>query len=71
VVRGFSQCPGYDYTETFSPVVWMDTLHAIVALVSIKKLKIKQMDIKGAYLNGKLHEIIYMMQPGVFEDGTD
>ena len=71
VARGFSQHPGYDYTETFLPVVWMDTLWAILALASIKNLKIKQMDVKGAYLNGKLHEIIYMMQPEGFEDGTD
>jgi hypothetical protein len=44
VARGFSQCPGYDYMETFLPVVRMDTLHAILMLASIKKLKIKQID---------------------------
>src|SRR5580704_13019498 len=60
VVRGFMQWPGYDYVETFSPVVQMDTLRAILALVPKLKLKLQQMDIKGAYLNGILQELIYM-----------
>jgi hypothetical protein len=71
VVRGFAQRPGHDYMETFSPVVRMDTLRAILALVPIKDLKVQQMDVKGAYLNGILHETIYMKQPEGCEDGTD
>jgi hypothetical protein len=69
-VRGFTQWPGYDYVETFSPVVQMDTLRAILALVPKLKLKLQQMDIKGAYLNGILQELIYMNQPEGFKDGT-
>jgi hypothetical protein len=49
----------------------MDTLWAILVLASIKEVKIEQMDVKGTYLNGKLHEIIYTMQPEGFEDGMD
>ena len=70
-VKGCAQCPGYDYVETFSPVVCMETIRAVLALLPIKKLKIQQMDIKGAYLNGVLQEKVYMQQPEGFEDGTN
>jgi hypothetical protein len=49
----------------------METIRAILALIPIKNLKIQQMDIKGAYLNGILQEKVYMQQPEGFEDGTD
>jgi len=70
VVKGCTQRPGYDYVETFSPVVQMETIRAILALVPIKGLKIQQMDVKGAYLNGILKEKVYMCQPEGYEDGT-
>ena len=70
VVNGCTQRPGYDYVETFSPVVRMETIRAILALVPIKGLKIQQMDVKGAYLNGILKEKVYMRQPEGYEDGT-
>jgi hypothetical protein len=71
VAKGCSQRPGYDYLETFSPVVRMETIRAILALVPIKGLKIQQMDVKGAYLNGILKEKVYMKQPEGYDDGTD
>jgi hypothetical protein len=70
VVKGCSQRPGQDYMETYSPVVRLDTLRAILALVPIKGLKVHQLDIKGAYLNRILQETIYMKQPEDREDGT-
>ena len=70
MAKGCVQHPGYDYMETFSPVVWMDTLHTILALVPMQDLKLQQMDIKGAYRNCTLHETIYMWQPEGCEDGT-
>jgi hypothetical protein len=71
VVRGFMQRPRYDYVETFSPIVQMDTLHMILALVPKKKLKVQQMNIKGAYLNSILKEKLHMKQPEGFKDDTD
>jgi len=48
----------------------METIQAILALVPIKGLKIQQMDVKGAYLNGQLKEKVYMHQPEGYEDTT-
>ena len=63
LAKGYVQRPGYDYQETFSPVVRMEAIRAILSMVLIKGLKIQQMDVKGAYLNGILKEKIYMRQP--------
>jgi hypothetical protein len=71
VVKGCAQRPGYDYTETFSPVVRMETIRAILALAVRKSLNIQQMDVKGAYLNGILKEEVFMKQPEGYEDRSD
>ena len=71
VIKGCSQRPGFDYNETFSPVVRIETIRLILAMVPQMDLRIQQMDIKGAYLNSVLKEDIYMRQPEGFSDGTD
>jgi hypothetical protein len=48
----------------------METVRAVLALTVKKRLKIRQMDIKGAYLNGILKEKVYMKQPEGYDDGT-
>src|SRR6266581_5738828 len=68
VAKGCSQRPGYDYLETHSPVVRMETIRALLALAPTRKLLIHQMDIKGAYLNGNLKERVYMRQPEGYGD---
>jgi hypothetical protein len=70
IVKGCVQRPGFDYTDTFSPVVRLETIRVIMALVPSKQLKIYQMDVKGAYLNGILQEKVYTRQPDGFGDGT-
>jgi len=56
VAKGCTQCPGYDFLETHSPVVCLETIQAILAIAPTRKLHIQQMDVKGAYLNGILKE---------------
>lgn len=63
VARGFSQTPGSDYDETFSPVVSHSALRLIMALAVRYQLQIHQMDVKTAFLNGKIDAEIYMEQP--------
>ena len=70
VVKGCGQRPGFNYVETFSPVVRMETLRAILALSALKQLEIGQLDVKGAYLNGTLKETVHMKQPDGYDDGS-
>ena len=37
VAKGYSQCPGFDFHETFAPTVRYSTLHIILALFSCWK----------------------------------
>ena len=48
----------------------METICAILAIAPTRKLFIQQLDVKGAYLNGKLKERIYMRQPEGHDNGT-
>ncbi|GJS77072.1 retrotransposon protein, putative, ty1-copia subclass [Tanacetum coccineum] len=55
-----------DYNETFSPVSRKDSLRISMALVAHYDLELHQMDVKTAFLNGDLHEDVYMTQPEGF-----
>ena len=58
--------PGIDYEETFSPVVRFELVHSVIALAVHKDMKLHQMDVKTAFLNGKLSEEVFMKQPEGF-----
>lgn len=66
VAQGFSQKHGLDYDQTFSPVVRPESVRTLLALATQKHLKLHQMDVTTAFLNGELHEEIYMKQPEGF-----
>jgi hypothetical protein len=66
VAKSFTQREGIDYTETFSPVSSKDSFRIIMALVAHYDLKLHQMDVKTAFLNGNLQENVYMAQPEGF-----
>ena len=63
VAKGFSQRPGIDFEETFSPVVKHDSLRALLAIAAELDLHMLQLDVKTAFLNGDLEEELYMAQP--------
>eukprot|EP00253_Pinus_taeda_P030683 PITA_30683 len=67
VAKGFSQVEGIDYTETFSPVAKMNSIHIVLSLATSFKWEFHQMDVKSAFLHGDLHhEEIYIEQPAGF-----
>lgn len=65
VAKGFTQRPGIDYEETFSPVVRHSTLKMLFALSVQLNLDITHLDVKTAFLNGYLKEDIYMVKPDI------
>src|SRR5712672_2421580 len=72
VAKGFTQIPGIDYDETFSPVARFESLRLLLALAALEDWEIQQMDVKSVFLNGVLDEEIYMEQPiGFITPGTE
>jgi hypothetical protein len=63
VARGFQQTQGLDYDETFAPVAHMTTVRTLIAVATSSSWTISQMDVKNAFLNGDLHEEVYMHPP--------
>jgi hypothetical protein len=63
VARGFQQTQGLDYDETFAPVAHMTTVRTSIAVAASSSWTISQMDVKNAFLNGDLHEEVYMHPP--------
>ena len=66
VVKGFRQKDGLDYFDTYSPVTRITSIRMLIAIAALYNLKIHQMDVKTAFLNGELNEEIYMEQPEGF-----
>ncbi|GKE59056.1 retrovirus-related pol polyprotein from transposon TNT 1-94, partial [Tanacetum coccineum] len=56
-----------DYDETFAPVARMEAIRIFLAFAIYMNFKVYQMDVKSAFLNGKLKEEVYVKQPHGFE----
>ncbi|GJU51451.1 retrovirus-related pol polyprotein from transposon TNT 1-94 [Tanacetum coccineum] len=67
VAQGYNQQEGIDYDETFAPVVRLETIRIFLAFTTYMNFIVYQMDVKSAFLNGKLKEEVYVKQPPGFE----
>lgn len=72
VTQGCTQKFGLDYEETFSPVVHFESIRYLLAMGTLHKLHLHQMDVSTAFLHGELSEEVYMRQPeGFVEPGEE
>ena len=67
VARGFSQKEGIGYEETFDLVSRYTSIRTIMALTSMMKWDLHQMDVKTTFLNGVIEEEVYIKKPQGFE----
>ena len=67
MAKGFAQKQGIDYEETFAPIMKWNIIGIVLALAVQNGWKVRQMDVKSAFLNDDLQEDVYMTQPPSFE----
>ncbi|GJW87644.1 retrotransposon protein, putative, ty1-copia subclass [Tanacetum coccineum] len=63
VAKGFTQTYKVDYEETFSPIADIKAIRILIAIAAYYDYEIWQMDVKTAFLNGRLNKDVYMVQP--------
>lgn len=64
--KGFSQKEGQDYNEIFAPTTRFDSIRVLLSVAAQNNYKMKQFDIKTAFLYGDLKEELYMRLPSGF-----
>ncbi|GJS23847.1 putative ribonuclease H-like domain-containing protein [Tanacetum coccineum] len=68
VAQGYTQEEGIDYDEVFSHIARFEAIRLFLAYASFKDFVVYQMDVKSAFLYGKIEEEVYVCQPPGFED---
>lgn len=67
VAQGYTQQPGLDYDQTFSPVVRLQTIRILLALTHRYRLHVAQLDVSTAFLNGKIDKVVHVQIPPMFK----
>ncbi|GJZ93199.1 retrovirus-related pol polyprotein from transposon TNT 1-94 [Tanacetum coccineum] len=67
VAQGYNQQEGIDNNEAFAPVARLKAIRIFLAFATYMNFIVYQMDVKSAFLNGKLKEEVYVKQPPGFE----
>ncbi|GJZ09204.1 putative ribonuclease H-like domain-containing protein [Tanacetum coccineum] len=68
VAQGYTQEEGIDYDEVFAPISKIEAIRLFLTYASFKDFVVYQMDVKSAFLYGKIQEEVYICQPPGFED---
>ncbi|CAI7812753.1 unnamed protein product [Closterium sp. NIES-53] len=70
VVKGFTQVYGADYDERYAPMSSYVMLRIFLNIVAVLNLNLMQLNMKNAFLQSKLDQVLYMYQPDYYNDGT-
>ncbi|GJR68993.1 retrovirus-related pol polyprotein from transposon TNT 1-94 [Tanacetum coccineum] len=71
IARGYRQEEGIDFKESFPPVARLEAICIFLAFVAHMSMVVYQMDVKTTFLNGILHEEVYVSQPDSFVDAEN
>ena len=68
VAQGYTRMEGIDFDETFALVARLEAIRMLLAYANHNNILMYQMDVKSAFLNGKIEKEVYVAQPPGFED---
>ena len=68
VAQGFTQVESLDFEETYAPMARLEAIRMLLAYAAHHNFKLYQMDVKSAFLNDLIQELVYVEQPPGFED---
>ncbi|CAI7832430.1 unnamed protein product, partial [Closterium sp. NIES-53] len=68
VARGFNERQGVDYFQSFSPTLKMTTLRVSLHVTAQRDYELHSLDFSTAFLQGSLHEEIWLRRPPGFTD---
>jgi hypothetical protein len=68
VAQGYTQVEGLDFRETYALVARLEAIRILLSYACAHNIKLYQMDIKSAFLNGYINKEVYVEQPLGFED---
>ena len=63
VAQGYTKVEGLDFGETYAPVARLEAIRILLAYACAHNIKLYQMDVKSAFLNGYINELVFVEQP--------
>jgi hypothetical protein len=68
VAQHSTQVEGLDFEETYAPMARLEAIQMLLAIAAHHDFKLYQIDVKSAFLNSPIQELVYIEQPLGFED---
>jgi hypothetical protein len=68
VAQGYAQVEGLDFGETYASVARLEAIRILLAYACAHNIKLYQMDVEIAFLNGYINELVYVEQLPDFKD---
>jgi hypothetical protein len=68
VAQGYSQVEWLDFDKTFALIARLEAIRILLAYATPHNIKLYQINMKSAFLNGKINKLVYVEQPPDFED---
>ena len=68
VAQGYTQVEGLDFGETYAPIARLEAFRILLAFACAHNIKLYQMDVKSAFFNRYINDLVYVEQRLDFKD---